>query len=182
VGQSEVGDYRDSVDLTSLNDSLDLTNLNRVQAGYRLQGSKWSVQPQLVWEWASAYSATLSVAYGRGSYPAVTQVEGGALKVARFLYAPYIDWQPSLGLTILSKTIFLNLTVDYETNTVPASTVYGTGSSRGIGLNGNAFWKLAPLLEIDFTCMAERLLSHGALPGRIQDMTSLSLGLTSRFP
>lgn len=176
LGQSEVGDYRDSVDLT---------NLNRVQAGYRLQGSKWSVQPELVFEWASAYSATLSVAYGRGSDPAVTEVDGGVLEVARFLYAPYIDWRPAVGLTILAKTIFVNLSVDYETNTVPASTpanIYGTGSSRGVGVNGNAFWKIAPLLEIDFTCMAERELSHGELPGRIQDMTSLSLGLTSRFP
>jgi hypothetical protein len=156
--------------------------LNRVQAAYRLQGSTWSLQPQLVWEWSPAFTATFALAYGRGSYPVLTGVEGQQLEIPKYLDAPYEDWRPSLGLTILAKTIFVNLSLDYETNTVPSNPIYSMGSSRGAGLNGNVFWKLRPWFEIDFTCMAERSLAAGPLPGRIQDMTALSLGITSRFP
>lgn len=173
MGGKESVDYRDSVDLT---------NLNRVQAAYRLQGSIWSLQPQLVWEWASSYSATFSLAYGQGNYPTLTTVDGQELEIPKYLDAPYEDWRPSLGFTILSKTIFLTLSLDYETNTVPANSIYSMGSSRGMGVNGNLFWKLRPWFEIDFTCMVERQLDAGSLPGRIQNMTSLVLGFTSRFP
>lgn len=173
VGATEYDDYRDSVYLKSL---------NRVNAEYRLQGSTWSLQPQLVGEWNQTYTFTVATIYSRGSYPVLTQINGQELELSKYLDVPYEDWRPSLGLTILAKTIFLNLSFDYQTNTVPYNPIYSFGSSRGMGVNGNMFWKIRNWFEIDFTCMAEHRLGKTEQAGRIQDMTSLSLGITSRFP
>jgi hypothetical protein len=173
IGASETDNYRDSVDLTTL---------NRAEAVYQLKGSTWSIEPQMVWEWASTYSLNASVAYGRGNYPVLKYIDGLQLEIEKYLDVPYEDWRPSLSLTILSKTIFLNLAIDYQTNTVPLNSIYSMGSSRGMGFNSNMSWKFRSWMEIDFSCMVERTFTESTLAGRIQNMTSLSLGITSRFP
>jgi hypothetical protein len=173
LGESETGDYSDSVDITIL---------ERIRAGYRLQGASWSLQPGLVAEWASAYTANLSLSYTRGRYPILYAVEGGTLETPKYLEESNDDWRAETGLTILAKAIFFTLSMDYEENWVPYSLIYTLGSSRGAGLNANLFWKLRPWMEIDFTCMASHRLDDAGTPGRIQDNVSLSLGLTSRFP
>lgn len=173
VGESENGEYQDSVGLK---------NFNPVQASYALKGSTWSVQPQIVWDWASAYTLTLGVAYGQGIYPVITFLDGQELEFPKYLETPYEDWQPSLGLTILAKSIFLNLTLDYTINSIPTASMYSMGSSQGMGMDATLFWKLSSWLEIDLNSKLTRRIAASALPGRIENTTSLSLGITSRLP
>ena len=171
-GQRETEDYKDSVDLV---------NGSRSLSTYRLEGSKWHVTPQIVFEWLGTYSTTLALQYGRGKYPTVHAIDNLELLVPRSLYTPYEDWQPSIGFSMIAKTIFLNMSIDYETNTVPADNLYNIGSSKGIGFNGNVFWKLNSWLEFDFTGVITKELDPKTNPGRIQDLTSVSIGFTSNF-
>ncbi len=180
LGESEFGEYKDSVGM--LIDSAGLVTLNQILTRYTLKGSTWSVQPQMVWEWASSYTLTLGLAYGQGNFPAITKVDGQFFEIPKYLETPYEDWRPSLGLIIMAKNIFLNLTADYETNTVPTNALYSLGSSQGVGLDATLFWKLRSWLELELTGIFTRHLAGSDLPGRIQDMASFSLGFTSRFP
>ncbi len=182
LGETESSDYLDSIDF-KYRDSIVDTITYRLQEKYQLKGANWNIEPQLVGEWASIYSATLGLAYSRGEYPVLSSLDGQNLVVQKYIDEPYADWRPSLSFTVLAKSIFLNLAIDYETNTgSTASTFYSVGSSRGWGFNGIMNWKIRPWLELDFSGMVERELSAGTVPGRIQNLTSLSLGFTSRFP
>lgn len=163
------------------NDSLDLINTTRILSSYRLEGSKWNVIPQIVFEWAGTYSITLSLLYERGKYPTLGSVNNLELSIPRSLYTPYNDWQPSVGFTMIAKTIFLNMSMDYETNTVPASNLYNIGSSKGVRFNGNVFWKLNSWLEFDLTSVITKEIDPKTTPRRVQDYTSISIGFTSNF-
>ncbi len=174
LGETESSDYSDTIYFT---------NLNRLSEHYQLKGANWNIQPQLIGEWASIYSATLGLTYSQGVYPILSSLNGQDLEVPKYIDEPFQDWRPSLSFTVLGKSIFLNLAIDYQSNTgSAASSFYSIGSSRGWGLNGIMNWKIRPWLELDFSGMVEKELSAGTLPGRIQDLTSFSLGFTSRFP
>lgn len=172
-GFTEAEDYTDSVYIPVFTPIL---------ASYQMKGSTWMVQPQLIADWTPSVSATLSLGYTRARFPIVNQVDGLALQTPKYLEESYDDWKPALGVTVLTKAIFLTLTAEYEVNTVDASPEYSIGSSRGLGLNGDLFWKIRSWLEIDVSGMMTRGDDAGPLPGRIRDMLSLSLGLTSRLP
>lgn len=171
-GGTESEEYRDSVEFA---------DFNRIPADYRLRGSTLMVQPQLVGEWASSYSFSLSLAYTQARFPILSQVGGSTLQSSRYVEESYDDWKPEAGVTILTKAIFLTLSANYQENTVPYAPLdYTLESSKGFGLNGNLFWKVRPWLEIDFTGMASHRFK-GTKKDRIQDIRSMSLGLTSRF-
>lgn len=172
-GETEIGDYRDSVEL---GDS------QIVQAAYQVNGLEWTLQPQLIAEWSHAYSVSASLAFTRGRYPFLYQAEGRALMRPKYLLESFDDWKPGLSFTYLSKTIFFTLSAAYEENWVVYSPEYSLGSSRGVDANCNLFWKFLPRVEVDFSGLASHRLDKGTAPGRIQNMTSVSLGLTSRFP
>ena len=172
-GNSEIDQYRDSVYIPVS---------TRILAAYTLKGSSWMVQPQLIADWTPAISTTLSLAYTQARFPILNTVDGFVLQNSKYIEESYDDWKPSLGMTILTKAIFLTLSADYEENWVAGSPEYNIGSSRGIGLNCDLFWKIRSWIEVDFSGSLSRGRGRGPLQGRIQNMRSLSLGLTSRFP
>jgi hypothetical protein len=174
-GVSETGDYSDSLYMY-------IPFLTLVPASYQLKGSVWMVQPQLIADWTPAISTTLSLAYTQARFPILDKVEGYALDNPKYLEETYDDWKPAVGVTVLTKSFFFTFTADYEENWIPASAGYSLGSSRGIGLNCDLFWKIRPWIELDFSGMLSRGRDMGPLQGRIQNMHSLSLGMTSRFP
>ena len=133
VGESETDDYKDSVDFI---------NLDRIEADYKLEGSSWSVEPQLVAEWASAYSASLGLGFARGTYPTVNDIDGRVLLFPLYQNYSADDWKAEAGFSILSKAIFLTMSLDYEENWVANPQIYRQGSSKGLGLNSNLFWKI----------------------------------------
>jgi hypothetical protein len=173
-GESDVEDYSDVVD----------TLFGPVRAEYRLQGSAWSVQPRLTAEWKAAYSATLDFGFTRGRYPVVDSTGNTTLPYPRYLGIDNDDWKAGAGFTMLTKAIFLTLSLDYEVNWVPNPAVYSVGSSKGVGANASLFWKLRPWFEVDATLSATRRLElqAGYSAGNISGNTLLSLGVTSRFP
>ncbi|HKP96286.1 MAG TPA: hypothetical protein VJ385_11050 [Fibrobacteria bacterium] len=172
-GVTETGDYTDSVYIPIF---------TRILASYQLKGSIWMVQPQLIADWTPAVSMTLSLAYAQARFPILAEAEGFALQTPKYLEETYDDWKPALGVTVLTKAIFFTLSADYEENRVPATPEYNVGSSRGLGLNCDLFWKIRPWLEIDLSGAFSRARDSGPLQGRLQNMRSLSLGLISRFP
>jgi hypothetical protein len=106
---------------------------------------------------------------------------GSTLQSSRYIEESYDDWKPEAGVTILTKAIFFTLSANYQENRVPYAPLdYTLESSKGFGLNCNLFWKVRPWLEIDFTGMASHR-TEGAKKDRIQDIVSMSLGLTSRL-
>lgn len=173
TGESDVEDYSDVVD----------TLFGPLQAEYRLQGTAWSLAPRLAGEW-SAYSATLDFSFARGRYPVVSEAGGTTLPYPRYLNVSSDDWKAGAGFTMLTKAIFLTLSLDYEVNWVPNPAVYSVGSSKGLGANASLFWKLRPWFEVDATASATRRLEmqDGYSAGNISGNTILSLGITSRFP
>ncbi|MDB5102662.1 MAG: hypothetical protein JWP91_351 [Fibrobacteres bacterium] len=182
VGESEYEDYRDSLGIVTLDT---LRPVDTVLAAFRLRGTRWTVTPQLIAEWASAYSASLAASFSRARYPVLFDVDGQILQTPRYINTSADDWRFQAGLSALTKAIFFTLSLDYEVNRVPASLNYSsTGSSKGVSLNSNVFWKVQPWIEIDFTCSATRRLelAPGFLTGNINDNATASLGLTSRLP
>ncbi|MEO6096758.1 MAG: hypothetical protein ABIW76_14090 [Fibrobacteria bacterium] len=175
VGESETDDYTDSVDLK---------DFNRVPLEYSLQGSSWSVQPQVVANWASIYSANLGMGFTRGDYPILSVVDGDTLYFPLYQNYSADDWRAMAGISMVSKAIFFTLSLDYEVNWVANPQIYRQGSSKGFGLNGYLFWKFRPWFEIDVGCNATRRtwLADGYSSGNISDNLSLSLGAASRFP
>lgn len=173
AGETEIGDYRDSVERI---------DSQFVQAAYQVAGSEWTLQPQLIAEWAQGYSVSASLAFTRGRFPFVHHADGHALMRPRYLLESFDDWKPGAGFTFLSKTIFFTLSVAYEENWVVYSPEYSLGSSRGVEANCNLFWRFLPRMELDFSFLASRRLDKGISPGRLQNLTTVSLGLTSRFP
>lgn len=174
AGETDVEDYSDVVD----------TLFGPARAGYRLQGSTWSVQPRLSAEWAGAYSATLDFAYARARYPVVTEADGTVFAFPRYLSTGNEDWKAGAGFTMLTKAIFLTLSLEYEVNWVPKPAVYSVGSSKGLGGNASLSWKLRPWFEVDASASAVRRLElqEGYASGLISGNTLLTLGITSRFP
>jgi hypothetical protein len=152
-----------------------------IQADYRLLGSSWMVQPQLIVEWTPAVSATLSLAYTQSRNPILAEVDGYRLRFAKFVEESYDDWKPAIGVTVLTKSVFFTFSANYEENWIPYHEDYILGSSRGVGVNCDVFWKVRPWFEVDFSGIAAKGRDFGMLPGRVQNMLSLSLGLTSRF-
>ena len=175
VGESETDAYVDTVDLLTL---------DRLQARYSLNGSLWSVEPQIVAEWASAYSASLGMAFARGDYPVLDGISGRTLLFPLYQNYSADDWKAEAGFSILSKAIFFTVSLDYEENWVAHPEIYRQGSSKGLGLDGNLFWKIRNGFEIDLSCNATRRiwLAPGYASGNIVNVVNLSLGLTSRFP
>jgi hypothetical protein len=173
TGNSEVGDYRDSVYIPIF---------TRILAAYQMTGSTWMVQPQLLADWGPAVSFTLSLAYTQARFPILNSVDGFALQTPKYLEESNDDWKPSIGATILTKAIFFNLSADYEENWVASSPEYSVGSSKGIGLNCDLSWKIRSWFEVDFSGSLARAREVGPLQGRLQNMRSFSLGLASRFP
>lgn len=173
TGETDVEDYRNVVD----------TLFGQRQEEYRLQGSTWGVRPRLAWEWA-AYSASLDFAFARGRFPLVSELGGAQLSFPLYLNVPNDDWKAGAGLTMLSKAIFLTLSLEYEVNWVPNAAVYGVGSSKGLGANASLTWKLRPWFEVDGAATATKRLElqTGYSAGRIRDYLLFSLGITSRFP
>jgi hypothetical protein len=175
VGESETDHYADSVDLK---------DFNRVPLEYSLQGSSWSVQPQVVADWASTYTASLGMSFTRGDYPILSVVGGDSLYLPLYQNYSADDWRALAGFSMVSKAIFFTLSLDYEENWVAYPQIYRQGSSKGFGLNGNLFWKIRRWFEIDVSCNATRRtwLAEGHTSGNISDNLSVSLGATSRFP
>jgi hypothetical protein len=175
VGESETDEYLDTVDVI---------NLDRLPARYALEGASWSLQPQLVAEWAAAYSASLGLAFTRGTYPIMDAIDGQTLLFPLYQNYSADDWKAEAGFSILSKAIFFTLSLDYEENWVANPQIYRQGSSKGFGLNGNLFWKLHRWFELDLSCNAAHRtwLAEGYSSGAISNVVNLSLGLTSRFP
>jgi hypothetical protein len=174
VGESETDAYVDTVDLLTL---------DRLQARYSLEGSLWSVRPQVVAEWASTYSASLGMSFARGDYPVLDRLEGRTLLFPLYQNYSADDWKAEAGFSILSKAIFFTVSLDYEENWVAHPEIYRQGSSKGVGLDGNLFWKIRRWFEIDVSCNATRRiwLARGYASGNIVDVVNLSLGLSSRF-
>jgi hypothetical protein len=173
TGNTEVGDYRDSIYLA---------DFSRIQAEYQLKGSTWMAQPQLIADWNPYVSTTLSLSYTQSRFPILTGLGGAAFQTPKYLEESNDDWKASMGVTVLTQAVFLNLSADYQENWVANSPVYALGSSKGAGLNFDLFWKIRSWIEIDISAAISRSRDWGALPGRIQNMRSLSAGLTSRFP
>ncbi|MBW8888342.1 MAG: hypothetical protein JF616_11355 [Fibrobacteres bacterium] len=174
TGESEMDDYKDSV----------RNSFGTVSANYRLTGSAWTMRPQLSADWKSTYTATLGMAYTRSRYPVLSEADGLSLRNVLFLNTSNDDWKAEAGFTMLTKAIFLVLSLDYEENWVPYNSIYSLGSSKGIGLGGNLYWKLRPWFEIDATLETTRRLSlaPGFSGGMISDNLQLSAGFTSNFP
>jgi hypothetical protein len=173
-GESEQDDFRDSVS----------NAFDTVFAEYRLAGSAWTVRPQLSAEWRSAYSATLGLAYSRSRFPLLSEAGGLRLDNELFLNTSNDDWKAEAGFTMLTKAIFLVLSLDYEENWVPYNPIYTLGSCKGVGLGANLYWKLRPWFEIDATLEAARRLwlARGFSGGMISDNLLLSAGVSSNFP
>ncbi len=173
-GESELDDYKDSVS----------NSFQTLFADYRLTGSAWTLRPQLSAEWRGAYTATLGLGYTRSRYPFLSEAGGLQLDNVLFLNTSNDDWKAEAGFTILTKAIFLVLSLDYEENWVPYNSIYSLGSSKGFGLGGNLFWKLRPWFEIDASMETTRRLSlaPGFSGGMISDNLQLSVGVTSYYP
>lgn len=173
-GESEMDDFRDSV----------RNSLDTVSAEYRLSGSSWTVRPQLSAEWRGAYTATLGLAFSRSRYPILPVVGGILLENGLFLNTSNDDWKAEAGFTMLTKAIFLVLSLDYEENSVPSNPLYTLGSSRGVGMGGNLSWTVRPWFKIDATVEATRrlALAQGYAGGMLSDNLLLSAGVTSYFP
>ena len=171
VGESETDEHVDNLDVLTL-------------ARYSLEGAVWSVQPKLVAEWSSAYSASLGLNFTRGDYPIISAIDGQVLLFPLYQNYSADDWKAEAGFSILSKAIFFTLSVDYEENWVAYPQIYRQGSSKGFGLNGNLFWKLHRWIELDVSCDATRRtwLADGYTSGNISNAINLSVGLMSRFP
>jgi hypothetical protein len=153
-------------------------------AVYRLEGSTWSVRPELAADWRGTYSASLALAFSRSRYPLLSEAGGILLGNDLFLNTSNDDWKAEAGFTMLSKTIFLTLSLAYEENWVPYSAVYTVGSSKGANLGGNLSWRLHPRLEIDAAAEVTRRLwlAPGYAAGMISGSLALSAGVTSHFP
>jgi hypothetical protein len=173
-GESEMDDYRDSVS----------NSFNSVFADFRLAGSAWTLRPQLSAEWKGAYTAALGLAYTRSRYPLLSEAGGLRLDNVLFLNTSNDDWKAEAGFTMLTKAIFLILSLDYEENWVPYNSIYTLGSSKGLGLAGNLYWKLRPWFQIDATLETTRRLwlTPGFSGGMISNNLLLSAGVTSHFP
>lgn len=174
VGESETDAYVDTVDLLTL---------DRLQAQYSLKGSVWSVQPQVVAEWASSYSASLGMTFTRGEYPVLDRISGRTLLFPLYQNYSADDWKAQAGFSILSKAIFFTVSLEYEENWVAHPEIYRQGSSKGLGLDGNLFWKIRNWFEVDVSCHAARRtwLAPGYSSGNIANVVNLTLGITSRF-
>lgn len=173
-GETELDDYKDSIG----------NSFDTVFAEYRLTGSTLTLRPQLTAEWRGAYTANLGLVYARARYPLLSEAGGLRLDNELFLNTSNDDWKAEAGFTMLTKAIFLVLSLDYEENWVPYSSIYTLGSSKGLGLSGNLYWKLRPWFQIDATLEATRRLSlaPGFSGGMISDNLLLSAGVTSNFP
>jgi hypothetical protein len=174
AGDTEYGDYRDSVS----------SSFDTVRADYRLTGSTWSLRPQLAAEWRGAYSASLGLSFTRARYPILAEAGGISLANPLYLNTSSDDWKAEAGFTMLTKAIFLTVSLDYEENWVPYNPDYALGSSGGAGLAGSLSWKLRPWFEIDATVQAARRLwlARGYTGGMLSDNLLLSIGVTSDFP
>ena len=148
-------------------------------ARYNLQGRVSTVQPVLTVEWASIYSASLSLAYTRGWYSLIRTYGGKDIFPALFIDESYTAWRPEAGFTVLSRKVFLNATAAYELHKPDSSPHYYTGYHEVLGLGGNLSWKLGRFMEMDFSGLF-RTQTKGAASAAL-DMTSISAGITSRF-
>jgi hypothetical protein len=173
-GETEFDDYRDSVS----------NGFDTVRADFSLTGSTWSLRPQLAAEWRGAYTASIGLAFARGRYPILTEAGGLNLDRVYFLNTSNDDWKAEAGFTMLTKAIFLTLSLDYEENWVPYNPYYALGSSGGAGLAGSLSWKLRPWFEVDATVQATRRLwlAPGYTGGILSDNLLLSAAVTSNFP
>lgn len=174
AGDTEMEDYRDTV----------RTAFDTVAAGYRLTGSSWSVRPELSAEWRGSFSATAGLTFTRARYPLLAEAGGLLLDNELYLNTSSDDWLAEAGFTMLTKAIFLTLTLGYEENRVPYRAIYAVGSSAGASAACNFTWKLRPWFEIDAACEAVRRLrlAEGYAVGMISGNLVLSAGVTSRFP
>lgn len=180
---AEYGTYRDTLRVIStvLADTVLQTVALPVHARYDLEGSATTVQPLVTVDWGSIYSASASLAYTRGRYPMLAAYGGKGLDWPQFIGEDYQGWKPEATFSILSKRLFLNLSLGYEMHQPVSSPYYFQGYSEGVGLGGNCSWKVSPWVEIDFSGMWRKRLDDKPTPGQVQDMTSVSAGLISRF-
>lgn len=174
AGETELDDFLDSV----------RTSFPALKADYRLTGSTWSLRPQLAAEWRGAYSASLGMGYARSRYPFLTEAGGIILGNPLFLNTSNDDWKAEADFTMLTKAIFLTLSLEYEENWVPYNSFYALGSSGGAGLSGNLAWQVRPWFEIAANVQASRRLwlARGYTFGMISDNLLLSAGVTYNFP
>lgn len=180
---AEQGAYRDTlrVKTSVMVDTVEEIVAVPVHARYDLEGSTSTVQPLVTVDWGSIYSATASLAYTRGRYPMLSGHGGKDLDWPQFIGEDYQGWKPEATFSILSKRLFLNLSLGYEMHQPAPSPYYFQGYSEGVGLGGNFSWKLSPWVEIDFSGTWRKRLDDKATPGQVQDMASVSAGLISRF-
>jgi hypothetical protein len=124
------------------------------------------------------------LAFSRARYPILTEVGGILLENGLFLNTSNDDWKAEAGFTMLTKAIFLVLSLDYEENRVPSNPLYTLGSSRGVGMGGNLSWTVRPWFKIDATVEATRrlALAQGYAGGMLSNNLLLSAGVTSYFP
>lgn len=179
----ELSDYHDTLRTMALvlADTVLVYAIDTLVARYDLTGSVSTVQPAVTLEWASKYSASLSLAYTRGWYPMIAAHDGKPLSWPQFIDESYSGWKPEATFSILSKRLFLNVTLGYEWHTPSPSEFYFQGPSHGVGLGGHCSWKITPYLEVDFSGLWRRRLDGRSTEGQVQDLASLSGGLISRF-
>lgn len=174
-GLSDLEDWEESV----------ARSVDTVSVDFRLTGSSWMLRPEVTAEWAGAYSTSLACAFTRGRYPVLEESEGIAFPYPHFITPSSDDWKYQAVFTMLTKAIFMTLSVDYEVNWVPYSPlIYSVGTSKGAGLDCNLHWNLWRWLELDFNSTATRRLelAEGFTSGYISSNTLVSLGLTARLP
>ncbi|HLP43498.1 MAG TPA: hypothetical protein VK465_18485, partial [Fibrobacteria bacterium] len=171
--------YLDTVHVVAVSGADTLVEAAR--ARYALSGMRITVQPSITVEWAAVYSASLSLAWSRGRYPMLRETAGRALAFPQYLDEDFEGWKPEATFSILSRRLFLNMSMAYEMHAPAASPHYFQGYSEGLGLVGHCAWKISSSMEIDVSGLWRRRLDNKPTPGEVQDMTSLSMGLVSRF-
>lgn len=180
---SETSRYLDTLRMLGAGptDSVPLPVEDPVRVRYRLEGVTAAVQPVVTVDWRSIYSASLSLAYSRGWYPLLSGHGGRDLAWPQFIDESYQGWKPEATFSILSRRLFLNVTLGYEMHAPSASPFYFQGYSEGVGLGGHCSWKLSPWMEMDLSGLWRKRLDGKPAPGQVQDMTSISGGFISRF-
>lgn len=146
---------------------------------YALEGLAYTVQPVLTLEWASIFSASLSLAHQRGRYPLIAAYGGKDLLSALFIDESFTAWKPEAVFSILSRRVFLNASVGYEMHEPMDSPHYYQRYHEALGLGASFSLKLSPWVELDFSGLW-RTQTRGT-PTPAVDLTSISAGFVSRF-
>jgi hypothetical protein len=160
-------------------DSFPDYDIDTLTGRYDLEGTSFSVQPVLTLEWASIYSASLSLAWQRGRYPLIATYGGRDLLSALYIDESFTAWKPEAVFSILSRRVFLNASVGYEMHEPMDSPHYYQRYHEAFGMGASFSLKLSPWVELDFSGLW-RAQTRG-IPTTAVDILSISAGFISRF-